>query len=94
MNATLGANTRVFVSTVQNEIAYYLTKIESSRREDTKSIYIKGHWNDDAQKATAFAYETACMIRRRLKEESYIDTRIALTAGNTAEIIHEGDLKW
>ena len=94
MNATLSATTRVFVSTVQNEITYYLTKMRGSRREDTKSIYIKGHWNDDAQKATAFAYETACLIRRRLKEESRIDTQIALTAGNTAELIDEGDLKW
>jgi hypothetical protein len=94
MNAKLGAHTRVHIMTEQNKIRFYLAKIESARREDTKTIFLQGTWNDDPQKSTAFAYETANIIRRRLKQESYIDTRIALTAGNIAEIIDEGDLKW
>jgi len=89
VNATLGAHTRVHIMTEQNKIRFYLSKVESSRREDTKSIYLQGTWNDDPQKSTAFAYETACLIRRRLKEESRIATRISFTAGNTAELIDE-----
>jgi hypothetical protein len=93
VNVALSANTRVHVSLFHNDTRYYMTKVESARRNDT-TLYLKGSWDDDPQKSTAFAYETACLIRRRLKEESRIDTRIALTAGNTAELIDEGDLKW
>jgi hypothetical protein len=89
MNVTLGANTRVHIITDLNKTRYYLTAVESSRWPDTREIYLKGHWNDDPQKSQPFAYETACVIRRRLKEESGIDTKIALTAGNTAELIEE-----
>jgi hypothetical protein len=89
VNATLGAHTLVHIITDQNKTRYYLTKVESARREDTKELYLKGFWNDDAQLSTGFAYETACLIRRRLKEESGIATRISFTAGNAAELIDE-----
>jgi DNA-dependent RNA polymerase auxiliary subunit epsilon len=89
VNAILGAHTRVHIITDYNRVRYYLTKTETARREDTKALYIKGFWNDDPQLSTAFAYETACLIRRRLKEESGIATRISFTAGNAAELIDE-----
>jgi hypothetical protein len=89
VNVTLSANTRVHIVTDQNKTRYYLTKVESARWPDTRGIYLKGHWNDDPQLSTAFAYDTACLIRRRLKEESGVATRISFTAGNAAELIDE-----
>ena len=89
MNASIGAHTRVHVITEQNKTRYYLTKVENARREDTKELYLKGFWNDDAQLSQTFAYETACLIRRRLSEESRIATRISFQAGNSVELIEE-----
>jgi hypothetical protein len=89
VNATLSANTRVHVSMEHNSTRYYLTKVESDRRPDTKELYLKGFWNDDFQKSEAFAYETATLIRRRFKDESRLSTRISFAAGNSAELIDD-----
>lgn len=89
MSSSLGANTRVHIIMDHNKIRFYLTKIESARREGTQELYLKGFWDDDFQKSQAFAYETATLIRRRFKDESRLSTRISFAAGNSAELIDE-----
>jgi hypothetical protein len=87
---SLNANTRVYVSLEYNNLRYYLTAVDSARREDTKVLYLRGTWEDDPNKSQAYTFETASLIRRRLKEESNLDTRIALAAtGNASELIEE-----
>lgn len=89
MSAILSSTSRVHIIMDHNKIRFYLTKVETARREGTQELYLKGFWDDDFQKSQAFAYETATLIRRRLKEESRLLTRISFQAGNSAELIDE-----
>jgi hypothetical protein len=87
MIAQFNKDTRVYIVLVYDGARWYLTSVETARRPATGELYLKGTWDSDHRHARTQTFETASLIRERLKRESGITIYIALQAGDSAELI-------
>jgi hypothetical protein len=82
----IAANTRVHIIWIRDGQCWYLNKVETARNPKGE-LYLKGYWNDDPSFSRAQTYEMSTIVRRRLQNENGLVTKIALQAGDTAELI-------
>lgn len=84
----LSANTLVHIVLLHDGARWYLQGAETARNQKGE-LYLRGSWNSDPAFSKSWAYDTATLIRERLKRESHLATRITLRAGDSAELIEE-----
>lgn len=84
----LNANSLVHVILFHDGARWYLQGAETARNQKGE-IYLRGSWNSDPAFSKPWVYETAGLIRERLKRESNLATRIALSAGENVDLIEE-----
>jgi hypothetical protein len=84
----ISASTRVHIIFIHDDRRWYLNRTETVRNPKG-DLYLKGYWNDDPAQSTAHSYEIANLVRERFKRENGLTTRIALQAGDSAELIQE-----
>jgi hypothetical protein len=85
----LNKDTRVHIILIHNGMRCYLNRVETARRPSTGDLYLKGSWNTDHRQSRSQTFETATLIRERLKRENGLTTYIAFEAGDAAELIQE-----
>jgi len=81
--------TPVHIIAIHNGVKYWLHAVTT--KHTNRGSYLDGDWREDASQSTPWAAGFAEIIRRRLREESGVATRISLTKGDAAELVEEGE---
>lgn len=89
MISQLNKDTRVHIILRYDGTRWYLSHVETARRPNTGELFLKGTWNSDHRQSRTQSFETATIIRERLKRESGLETRLAFEAGDAAELIQD-----
>jgi hypothetical protein len=89
MITQLNRDTRVHIILIHDSKRWYLNSVNTDRRPNTGELYLKGTWATDHRQSRAQTFETASLIRERLKRESCLTTYLSFEAGDNAEIIEE-----
>jgi hypothetical protein len=88
--STISARSRVHIIRVdKNGQRWYLHKTENIRHPKTGDLLLKTFWDSDPSFSRSQTFEVANLIRERIKRESRIETRIALQAGDAADLIQD-----
>jgi len=87
MIAELNRNSRVHIVLLHDGKRLWLNSVETARRPNNGELYLKGTWNTDHRQSRTQTFETATLIRTRLKSENNLTTYLTLEAGDSAELI-------
>ena len=87
--STIDKNTRVhLVAFTQGYRRCWLSKVATGRNK-RGDLVLTPTWDDDPAQSQPMSYEHAIIFQRRLREESGVIARFALSAGESADLIEE-----
>jgi hypothetical protein len=87
---TISATTRVHIILVHPNTGEHLYMVKPGTQRDKGGVLILScDWNADPQRSIPVTFETAQIIQRRLKEESSLSARLALTTNSNSFIGEE-----
>jgi hypothetical protein len=84
----ISASTRVHLVAFTHNGKCWLSKVATGRNKRGDIVLIPT-WDDDPTQSQSVPLEHALIFRRRLKEESNVTVRFALSAGESADFIEE-----
>jgi hypothetical protein len=84
----ISASTRVHLVAFTQNGKCWLSKVATGRNK-RGDIVLTPTWDDDPSQSQSVPFEHALIFQRRLKEESNVTVRFALSAGESADLIEE-----
>jgi hypothetical protein len=84
----ISASTRVHLVAFSQNGKCWMSKVATGRNKRGDLILIPT-WDDDPSQSQSVPFEHALIFQRRLKEESNVTVRFALSAGESADLIEE-----